>query len=561
MSGRMRGRAPDARGASGAGRASVVVVGSGIAGLTTALRAAATGCRVTIVTKGAIDDGSTRFAQGGIAGVMFDEDRTADHAHDTIVAGAGLSDRDAVLTLVEDGPERIRNLVEAGVAFDREPDGTYVRGLEAAHSYPRILHAGGDATGLAIERALVARVREAEARGELAVLEGAFLVDVVVADSPTVRPARGPASPRLPELARTRSELVEGSRTPTSEPLRATGVELLVDGTGRALAADAVVLATGGVGQLYAHTTNPPVATGDGIAAALRAGADVADLEFVQFHPTVLPAEVRGGGEAVAPFLVSEAVRGEGAVLLDERGRRFAFDAHPDGELAPRDVVARAIGERMSAQQGRPVLLDATRLGGADGAAEFLARRFPTIDRAARERGLDWASTPIPVTPAAHYVMGGVATDLHGRTSLPGLYAVGETARTGVHGANRLASNSLLEGAVFGARAADAIVADAARQPDSARKSSAARKSGAARQAGAVRAAHASRATLEGRAGDHAANVPARIQVPAASVAPPFSRAALQQLMWECAGLERDADGLRRAAAQLDAWRDATAPR
>ncbi len=202
-----------------------------------------------------------------------------------------------------------------------------------------------------------------------------------------------------------------------------------------------MILATGGAGQLYAHTTNPAGATGDGIAAALRAGAVVADLEFVQFHPTALAEG--------APFLVSEAVRGEGAVLRGDDGRRFAFDAHPDGELAPRDVVARAIHRQMQAQDGRPVLLDATALG-----AEFLARRFPRRStQAVAERGLDWSRTPIPVTPAAHYLMGGVATDLDGRTSIPGLYAVGETARTGVHGAKRLASNSLLEAAVFGARA------------------------------------------------------------------------------------------------------------
>ncbi len=208
-----------------------------------------------------------------------------------------------------------------------------------------------------------------------------------------------------------------------------------------------MILATGGAGQLYAHTTNPTGATGDGIAAAIRAGAAVADLEFVQFHPTALAVG--------APFLVSEAVRGEGAILIDDTGRRFAFDAHPDGELAPRDVVARANARAMAAQDGRPVRLDATALGAAR-----LAQRFPTIDAAVRERGLDWAREPIPVTPAAHYLMGGVVTDLDGRTTVPGLYAVGETARTGVHGANRLASNSLLEGAVFGARAGDAVATE-----------------------------------------------------------------------------------------------------
>nr|BFF11972.1 hypothetical protein GCM10025699_32750 [Microbacterium flavescens] len=276
-----------------------------------------------------------------------------------------------------------------------------------------------------------------------------------------------------------------------------------------------MVLATGGAGELYAHSTNPAVATGDGIAAALRAGADVRDLEFFQFHPTVLAV-----GDS---FLVSEAVRGEGAALLDEDGRRFAFDAHPDGELAPRDVVARAIAHRMDLQDGRPVLLDATQLHSDDPGerAAFLARRFPTIDRAVRDRGLDWAREPIPVTPAAHYLMGGVTTDLFGRTTLPGLYAVGEVARTGVHGANRLASNSLLEGAVFGARAGDAIARDAA--------------------SGAWPAA--------------ASAVVAAPAVDPADDGPSFSRPALQELLWEHAGLVRDETGLGHAASVLARWR------
>ncbi|MFV4914075.1 FAD-dependent oxidoreductase, partial [Microbacterium lacticum] len=397
-----------------------MVVGSGIAGLTAALHAVASGCRVTLVTKDALEHANTRFAQGGIAGVMFDDDSAAAHLRDTLVAGAGLSDPEAARVLVDEGPARIRELIAWGVAFDREPAGGFVKGLEAAHSYPRVLHAGGDATGSAIERALVARVRAAAVR----IVEPAFLRDLVV------------------------------------EAGRIVGVDLLV-GDGSApvrerIAADAVILATGGAGQLYAHTTNPPVATGDGIAAALRAGAAVVDLEFVQFHPTVLP-----GSAAEAPFLVSEAVRGEGAVLRDEQGRRFMLEVHPDAELAPRDVVARTIAEVMAAQDGRPVLLDATGLRPTrKQTTAFLAARFPTIDAAVRERGDDWAREPIAVTPAAHYLMGGVTTDLSGRTSVPDLYAVGEVARTGVHGANRLASNSLLEGAVFGARAGDAVAAD-----------------------------------------------------------------------------------------------------
>jgi L-aspartate oxidase len=471
-------------------KASVVhalVVGSGIAGLTVALHAIEHGCRVTLVTKDVLEHANTRYAQGGIAGVMFDDDRVEDHVRDTLTAGAGLSDPDAVRVLVDEGPARIRELIALGVAFDRGADGAFVKGLEAAHSYPRILHSGGDATGTAIEKALVARLRASNAR----VVEHAFLVDLVL----------------------------EGGR--------AVGVDLLVDDhRHERITADAIVLATGGAGELYAHTTNPEVATGDGIAAALRAGADVTELEFFQFHPTVLTGSPDADGLAAGDsFLVSEAVRGEGATLIDENGRRFAFDSHPDGELAPRDVVARAIAKQMEAQEGRPVYLDATKLRDTqEDVAAFLARRFPTIDRAVRDRGLDWSRRPIPVTPAAHYLMGGVTTDLYGRTTIPALYAVGEVARTGVHGANRLASNSLLEGAVFGACAGDEIATDAAtgRWPQI--------------------ATHTTTRTAA------AAAVPAE-QVPS------FSRHALQELMWQDAGLVRDADGLSRARSVIAAWR------
>ncbi|WP_299087125.1 L-aspartate oxidase [uncultured Microbacterium sp.] len=477
----------------------VVVVGSGIAGLLTALHAIAAGCRVTLVTKDVLEHANTRYAQGGIAGVMFADDRADDHLHDTLVAGAGLSDPEAVRVLVDEGPDRIRELVALGVAFDRGSDGEYVKGLEAAHSYPRILHAGGDATGTAIEKALVARLRASGAE----VIEHAFLIDL--ATSPEPAGAAG---------------------VYRDHPIpRVTGVHLLigdapgVPGIRRTIDADAVVLATGGAGQLYAHTTNPPVATGDGIAAALRAGANVTDLEFVQFHPTVLAV-----GEA---FLVSEAVRGEGAVLRDEEGRRFLLEVHPDAELAPRDIVARAIAEAMERQDGRPVLLDATGLRPTrKQTTTFLARRFPTIDAAVRARGLDWAREAIPVTPAAHYLMGGVVTDLFGRTSMPGLYAVGEVARTGVHGANRLASNSLLEGAVFGARAGDVIASDVS-------------------------------------SGTWALAASPVTQRPAAATpgaARPFTRTALQELLWENAGLVRDARGLARAASVLAAWRAQARP-
>ncbi|MDN3444689.1 L-aspartate oxidase [Microbacterium sp. APC 3901] len=450
----------------------VIVVGSGIAGLTAALHAREAGHSVTVMTKGAIGDGCTGYAQGGVAGIYGANDSAAQHAADTIAAGAGLSAAAAVEVLVRDGAARIAELIARGVAFDRSPDGELLLGREAAHRHARIVHAGGDATGAAIAQALVAAVR----RAEVTVVEGAFLADVIVDGG----------------IAR--------------------GIRIVVDGAASDLSADAVILATGGAGHLYAHTTNPLGATGDGIAAALRIGAAVADLEFVQFHPTIL-------AEGPA-FLVSEAVRGEGATLIDATGRRFVFDTHPDGELAPRDVVARAIA-RQAARQGSPVQLDATMIS-----RPRLADRFPTIDRITRERGFDWASEPIPVTPAAHYLMGGVVTDLDGRTSVERLFAVGEVARTGVHGANRLASNSLLEGAVFGARAAAALDAPWPHPP---------------------LVAHSDPANdTRHEDGADSDDADARITV--------FSRAALQRLMWDHVGLLRSEDGLRHAVATLDRW-------
>lgn len=443
----------------------VVVVGSGIGGLTAALHARERGHSVTVVTKDALGDGCTGFAQGGVAGGYGHDDSPALHAADTLAASAGLADADAVDVLVGGARAAIDDLTARGVRFDRSADGALLRGREAAHSRSRIVHSGGDATGAAIASALVAATRTAR----IDVVENAFLADLEVVD----------------------------------DEIR--GVRVLIGGSSSVLRADAVILATGGAGRLYAHTTNPEGTTGDGIAAAMRAGAAVADLEFLQFHPTIL--------DAGHPFLVSEAVRGEGATLIDDEGRRFVFESHPDGELAPRDVVARAIAKR-AARQGAPVRLDATMIGGA-----ALRRRFPTIDRETRERGFDWSAEPIPVTPAAHYLMGGIVTDVDGRTSITGLFAVGETARTGVHGANRLASNSLLEGAVFGARAAAALELP---WPT----------------------------TVENRAGSPGTVEPA----PDDDDSMPFSRSALQHLMWDEVGLIRTPAGLRRAAHTVALW-------
>ncbi|MGP3972271.1 L-aspartate oxidase, partial [Streptomyces sp. 6N223] len=395
--------------------ADVVVVGSGVAGLTAALACAATGRHTVIVTKARLDDGSTRWAQGGIAAALADGDTPAQHRDDTLVAGAGLCDEQAVATLVTEGPAAVRRLIEAyGARFDTDEGGGLSLTREGGHHRRRIAHAGGDATGAEISRALVGAVRAAG----IETIENALALDLL-----------------------------------TDADGRAAGVTLHVMGEGRhdgvgAVHAPAVVLATGGMGQVFSATTNPAVSTGDGVALALRAGAEVSDLEFVQFHPTVLYLGPEAEGQQP---LISEAVRGEGAHLVDAAGVRFMLGRHELAELAPRDIVAKGITRRMLEQSASHMYLDARHFG-----AEMWRRRFPTILAACRAAGIDPVTEPIPVSPAAHYASGGIRTDLHGRSTVPGLFACGEAACTGVHGANRLASNSLLEGLVFAHRIAAA---------------------------------------------------------------------------------------------------------
>ena len=406
-------------------QADVVVVGSGVAGLSAALHARKAG-RVLLVTKLALDAGSTRWAQGGIAAALAPEDSPEEHLKDTLVAGVGICDPSAVRVLVEEGPGRVRELLGLGAQFDRDSSGELSLGREGGHLQNRIIHAGGDATGLEVQRALVESVK---ADPLIEVIEHALVLDLL----------RG----------------VDG---------RAVGLTLHVLGEGTqdgvgAVLARAVVLATGGMGQIFASTTNPPVSTGDGVALALRAGARVADLEFVQFHPTAMWL---GPGARGQQPLITEAMRGEGAVLLDEAGHRVITTAeHELADLAPRDVVAKAITRRMRQTGTDHVYLDARGLG-----ADTLLSRFPTIVASCRALGIDPVTELIPVAPAAHYASGGVVTDLYGRTDVAGLFACGEVACTGVHGANRLASNSLLEGLVFGARIGDQLASELPAQED-----------------------------------------------------------------------------------------------
>ena len=444
-----------------------LVIGSGIAGLRAALGLAGNG-DVVVLTKADPHESNTGYAQGGIAAAVGGDDSPALHAADTIGAGDGLCVPDAVRVLVEDGPGYVQELVEWGARFDRDADGRLALGREAAHSVRRVLHAG-DATGREIGRVLRARVA---AHPRIRVFDNARALSLIVEDGVCV------------------------------------GASYFDRDSGeRQARAACTLIATGGAGQVFRETTNPEIATGDGIVMAFDAGARLMDLEFVQFHPTVLhlPDAPR--------FLLSEALRGEGAWLVNEDGERFVFRYEPAGELASRDLVSRAIVREMMRTGGR-VYLTMAHLDGP-----YVRHRFPNIAEACARAGLDIATDRIPVSPAAHYVMGGVETDLDARTSLPGLFAAGEVACTGVHGANRLASNSLLEGLVFGARAA------------------------AAMQASAMTPAFTS-----------------EVQCLEADVHPseaPPDAAEIPALMWRHVGLVRTAEGLREAVAQLGAWRAA----
>ena len=442
-------------------RTRFLVVGSGVAGLHTAWRASQHD-EVYVLTKRSLFDSATAYAQGGIAAALGAGDSPELHRKDTLAAGAALCDAAAVQVLVEEGPARVRELHVAGADFDLDPAGEFKLGLEAAHSANRIVHAHGDQTGAEVARTLIERVRETPS---VKVLERTRVLDLIM----------------------------DGGRC--------CGVRASVAGRATEIIADATVLATGGAGQVFRFTTNPVVATGDGYAIAHRAGAKLADMEFVQFHPTALDTPEN-------PLsLISEAVRGEGAFLVNGDGERFMTKVHKAADLAPRDVVARGIFREC--RKGGGVFLDARNLRSS------FEKRFPGIFAICMARGIDPRRALIPVTPAAHYMMGGIVTDLVGRSSVPRLYACGEVSRTGVHGANRLASNSLLEGLVFAERVARDIV-------------------------------ETPRLTSEPSPGRW--TVPVLVDRGAAQVAAD----AIRRLMWDHAGIARTAKGLRTCVAMLD---------
>ncbi len=398
----------------------VVVIGSGVAGLMVALTAATVG-RVLVITKAKLDAGSTSWAQGGIAAAIDLADTPQQHLDDTLVAGAGLCSEHAVRVLVEEGPHQLARLISFGANLDLDDAGNLALTREGGHGRARIVHAA-DATGAEVQRSLQAAVA---ANPRIEVMEHTFALDLLSA-GPVDQPNRQIVGVRVASAA--------------DQAANTTGI----------VRARAVVVASGGLGQLYASTTNPPVATGDGMAMAMRAGAAVADVEFIQFHPTVM---WNGPGATGQQLLVSEAVRGEGAFLIDAAGKRVMVGRHPLADLAPRDVVAKNMSIVMAEQGVEFLYLDARHLG-----EEKLMHHFPNIVAGCRARGIDPLHEPIPVAPGEHFACGGVWTDRNGRTSLPGLFAVGETACTGVHGANRLASNSLLEGLVFGQRVGAQLV-------------------------------------------------------------------------------------------------------
>ena len=404
-------------------KADVIVIGSGVAGLTSALNLRAHNLSVLLVTKARIDEGSTKWAQGGIAAALGPGDSPEQHKKDTLVAGAGLCDTQAVDVLVKEGPEAVRKLIAHGAVFDKSETGEIALTREGGHLRNRILHAGGDATGAEVSRALLAAVRSDSG---IEIIEHALAIDVLKGKSGGV-------------CGVTLHVIGEGS----------------IDGVGRALA-KAVVISTGGLGQVYSQTTNPAVSTGDGVALALRAGAEIADVEFIQFHPTVLWRDETEKGQQP---LISEAVRGEGAFLVNDKGERFMVGVHPQADLAPRDIVAKEIFKQMKEHNTPHVWLDATKI-------KDFAERFPTIYSSCLDNGINPNTQLIPVSPASHYASGGVKVDLNGLTTVKNLYACGETACTGAHGANRLASNSLLEGLVFGTRIAEIIAKNIGEQED-----------------------------------------------------------------------------------------------
>ena len=446
-----------------------IVIGSGVAGLRASIELAASGGRVAVLTKDKASESNTEYAQGGVAVVLSDDDNPELHEGDTLVAGAGLCDEQAVETLVTEGTKYIKQLIEWGGEFDRE-GGKLVFTQEAAHSRRRIIHAHGDSTGAEFVRSLIARAGQEK----------------------TIN---------LTPFANTESLIVRDGRC--------VGVRFLdpVLRQPREIYAKAVIMCTGGAGQLYQHTTNPPVATGDGMAMAYFAGAEMADMEFIQFHPTALNLEK-------APrFLLSEAMRGEGGILKNKYGTRFMPQYDERAELAPRDIVARSIVAEMRRTGTRTVYLDMTALDEA-----FLKHRFPKIYETCKFYGLDIAKDMLPVSPASHYCMGGIRTDLWGRSTLPGLYAAGEVTCTGVHGANRLASNSLLEGLVFGARAGTAAAEDNAKFQISNFKSV------------------------------NEASTDSKLESGIATAV----KKRIKRVMWERVGILRDKDSLKRAIKEFD---------